>query len=66
MSNNKSNMYVVIWVAGDRDGEIMGATLTEGEAITMAKKLYDTYQDDFDPKYGGIGIIAPDGSDVEW
>ena len=66
MSKNKSNMYLVIWIGGDRDGEIMGATLTEGEAINMARKLYDEHQDEFHPTWGGIGIVAPDGSDVEW
>lgn len=61
-----NNKYVVFWVAGDRDGEILGTTLTEGEAITMARKLYELHEEEFDPKWGGIGIVAPDGSDVEW
>lgn len=66
MSNNKNNMYTVFWVGGDRDGEILGTTLTEGEAINMARKLYDDHETEFHPIWGGIGIVAPDGSDVEW
>ena len=58
--------YSIYWVGGDRDGELLGTTLTEGEAITMAKELEESHKDEFHPTWGGIAIVAPDGSYVEW
>lgn len=59
--------WVVYWVGGKRDGEIL-ATFDTGEknpdfrAEKFAEKFYEEHKDEFDPVCGGVGIMEPDGS----
>lgn len=58
--------YMVYWVAGKRDGEILGEFESEREAIAFASSFYAIHEEEFDSCFGGVGIEDENGKEVEW
>lgn len=58
-------MYRVVFVGGDRDGEIIAAFDDERASILFAYRFYSENENDFDPVCGGLMIIDPDDNDLE-
>lgn len=59
------DMYEVVWVAGEHDGETIASFETEADAIQFAKKFMKEHEEEFDPVCGGVAIYDPTGEVVE-
>lgn len=49
--------YIVYWIGGKRDGEVLAEFFTEAEAVNYAKTFYNDYIDQFQPGIGGVGVL---------
>jgi hypothetical protein len=52
----------VIWVAGERDGELLGCFDKRNLAIDFAYKFLKRHEEEFDLICGGVAIIDEDGN----
>ena len=60
--------YIVFWVGGNRDGEILKTFDMLNDAIKFADSFWKDHESEFDPMSGGVGIndvFNPDNI-VEW
>lgn len=55
-------MYCVIWVAGERDGELLGCFDKVNMAIDFAYKFIKKHEEEFDLICGGVAIIDEEGN----
>lgn len=58
--------YTVFYVGGERDGETLYVTESEIEAIAFARKYSKEHEDEFNPVWGGVGIVDKEGNPIEW
>ena len=60
--------YVVHWVGGARDGEILGAFDDVGAAITFASEFEKNHESEFDDVWGGVAICDTENENniIEW
>lgn len=66
----QARKYVVYWVGGEKDGETLREFDTELKAIEFAKEYRKEHEDEFDPTWGGTGIVRMDDhgneESIEW
>lgn len=62
MKRRIGNMYCVIWVAGERDGELLGCFEKRNLAIDFAYNFLKKHEEEFDLICGGVAIIDEDGN----
>lgn len=58
--------YQLYWSGGEKDGFLIKTFDSDWEAERFGSAYYDEHEEEFDPVCGGLFIIAPDGSTVEW
>lgn len=60
-------MFDVIWVAGERDGELLGSFDKKSDAVNFAYEFERKHEQEFDLICGGVAIIDLDTDTVlEW
>lgn len=62
------NRYIVYWVGGARDGEMLGAFDDVGAAINFASEFEKNHESEFDALCGGVGISDTENENniIEW
>lgn len=58
--------YQLYWTGGDKDGFLIKTFDSEWEAEQFGNAYYNEHEDEFDPVCGGLWILAPDGSTIDW
>lgn len=49
--------YIVYWIGGKRDGEVLAEFSSEAEAVNYAKTFYNDNIEQFHPVWGGVGVL---------
>lgn len=58
--------YQLYWTGGDKDGFLIKTFDSEWEAEQFGNAYYNEHEGEFDPVCGGLWILDPDGSTIDW